>query len=103
MAEQQEIATGICSHERTEEVTTYGGTIIAFRCKGCAKVLCQYGKCDGCKKVDQKLTSFKGKGKGSKRYCDERCKSRAAIRERKEKHKLGKEGIAEVLSARSVK
>lgn len=90
MAEQKELNTGVCDHLIDEPVTTYGGTVIAYRCKGCAKLLCHYGKCDGCKKI-QKLSVFKGTGRSSKRFCTEQCKSRAMTRWRKlAKKELGK-------------
>lgn len=45
---QAELATGICNHETTEEVVTYGGEVIAVRCATCTHIVCHIGVCDGC-------------------------------------------------------
>lgn len=79
---QTSLGWGVCSHERTEEILTYGGKLIGFRCAGCAKVMCHYGQCAGCKKTG-KLPVYQSSKKRD--FCSEACKSRTATRERKQK------------------
>ena len=82
MSAQKELGWGVCNHLRTEEVKTEGGTTIAIQCAGCAKLLCHYGKCDGCRQIG-KLTVTTRRDK--RRFCDVVCEKRKMKRERKAK------------------
>lgn len=71
--------SGVCRHQKTEPVQTYGGETIAIRCKGCTKILAHVGKCDGCEEKDVRLTDhIVARGL---RFCSPDCLSRFRARE----------------------
>ena len=68
---QTSLVRGSCSHLGTrEEVTNYGGEVIALRCSSCTTVLAHVGKCDGCGR-NRALTHHVLRNRT--RYCTEDC------------------------------
>lgn len=63
--------SGVCPHDRTEEVKTYGGTTIAIRCKSCTTILCEVGDCDGCSRREVRLSKVNTRTK--ERFHSEDC------------------------------
>lgn len=61
---------GVCPHSIVEEVKTFGGDTIAYRCTSCTTILAHHGKCDGCA-VERRLSFHVGARK--RRFCTEDC------------------------------
>jgi hypothetical protein len=79
-----------CDHSRRENVVTYGGAVIAIRCKSCTKIICPIGNCPGCKKKSVPLHHTVGQQAYCTRDCYQATMAEKRRTERKERDELFK-------------
>jgi hypothetical protein len=75
----------VCDHRRLEPVLSFGGDTLAWRCKGCTKIMAYVGECNGCKQTKVKLTKMVLSHRRKLRFCDDQCHKRFQARTAKER------------------